>query len=180
MKRIIAVLAATTALSLVNPAFAASESAEGKTKVDYKSNGGYEATRSAEQTSADGTKHKSDATVDVDVDSKGKTSKTVKAESVTDAKGLGNKKADAAKTTYEDKDRGGYKQTTTRKHADANGTDTTYVTTTDVDVDSDGNVTTTAKTEKTVDPKGLMNKKTTAAKTKTVNGKVVEQTKDAD
>ena len=175
MKRMIAVLAATTALTLAAPVFAASESTDGSTKIDYKSNGGYEATRSAEQTSTSGTTTKSNADVDVDVDSKGRTSKTVKAESSTDPKGLGNKKDDLAKTTYEDKDRGGYKQTTTRKHKDAAGTNTTYTTTTDVDVDTDGNVTTTAKTEKTVDPKGLMNAKSTTTKTKTVNGKVVDQ-----
>lgn len=180
MKRILAVLAATTAMTLAAPSFAISESSDGKTKVDYKSNGGYEATRSAEQTSTDGTTTKSNADVDVDIDSKGKTSKTVKAETSTDPKGLGNKKADIAKTTYEDKDRGGYKQTTTRNHTDANGTSTTYVTTTDVDVDKDGNVTSTAKTEKTVDPKGLLNKKTTTSKTKAVNGKVVEEKKEAN
>ena len=176
MKQMLAVLAATTALTLAAPTFAASESTDGSSKVSYKSNGGYDASRSSEQTSTDGTTTKSKGDVDVDVDSNGKTTKTVKAMSSTDPKGLGNKKADIAKTTYEDKDRGGYKETTVRKHKDANGTNTTYTTTTDVDVDTDGNVTTTAKTEKTVDPKGLMNSKTTTTKTKSVNGKVVSNT----
>lgn len=69
---------------------------------------------------------------------------------------------------------------TTSKHKNAEGTDVTMVTTTDVDVDNSGNVTTTAKTEKTVDPKGLLNETTTTNETKTVNGKVVKQIKKVD
>ncbi len=180
MKRMLAVLAATTAMSLVSPAFAADESAQAKTKVDYKKNGGYESTRTTEQKSADGTARTSEANVDVDVDSSGKVDRTVKTESATDPKGLMNKRKDENKTTFEQKERGGYKQITTSKHTDANGTDVTLTTTTDVDVDKDGNVTATAKSEKATDPKGLLNKSTSTSKTKSVNGRVVEQKKEAN
>jgi len=50
------------------------------------------------------------------------------------------------------------------------GTNVYYKTVTDVDVDTSGNVKTTATTEKTTDPKGLWNKTTTTNTTETVNG----------
>lgn len=180
MKKSLAMLLATAAVGLAMPAFAADESAQVKSKVDYKKDGGYESSRTAEKTTANGTALKSESNVDVDVDSKGRVDKTVKVENSTDPKGLMNAKKDKAETHIEDKARGGYKQTTTRKSTDNNGTDVTYKTTTDVDVDSSGNVTTTATTEKTTDPKGLLNEKTTSTKTKTVNGKVVEEKNKAD
>ena len=177
MKNITAILVATAAMGLATSAYAADESAQAKSKVEYKKNGGYESTRSADHTTAGGTTHTSESNVSVDVDSQGRIDKEVKSESVTDPKGLMNKKKDTSETEIEEKARGGYKQTTTRKHTDAEGTNTTYKTVTDVDVDADGNVTSTATTEKTVDPKGLMNETTSKSKTKTVNGQVVEQTK---
>lgn len=180
MKNLLATLTATTILAAAGGAFAADETTQGESKVKYKDNGGYESTQSAEHTTAGGTTHSSDAKVDVDVDSKGRVDKTVKTDSVTDPKGLMNKKADTAKTEVEEKDRGGYKQTTTRKHTDAEGTNVTEKTSTDVDVDKNGNVTETDKTEKVTDPKGLMNKKKTVHKTKKVNGKVVEDKIDSN
>ena len=176
MKRTLAMLAASAAVGLAGASYAADESAQVKSKVEYKKDGGYTATRSAERTTPGGTTNSAESKVDVDVDSKGHVDKTVKSESTTDPKGLLNKKKDTSETNIEEKDRGGFKQTTTRKHTDAEGTNTTYKTVTDVDVDSNGNVTTKATTEKTVDPKGLMNSKTSSTKTKTVNGNVVEDT----
>lgn len=178
MKNSFALLAVTAAIGLAAsaPAYAADEKAAVKSSVDYKKDGGYEATRTSEQVSAGGTKTTSKAKVDVDVDSQGRIDKTEKAETTTDPKGLMNKKQDTSKTEIEEKDRGGYKQTTTTKHIDASGTNITYKTVTDVDVDADGNVTTTAKTEKTVDPKGLMNADKVSSTTKAVNGKVVSST----
>lgn len=180
MKNIFTLLAATTAISLAGSAYAADESAKVKSDMEYKKNGGYEASRSAERTNASGTKHKSEAKVDVDVDSDGKTDKTVKSESSSDPKGLWNKKTNTSKTEVEDKERGGYKATTKNEHADRDGTSHKTEKKTDVDVDSDGDVTTTTTTEKTSNPKGLMNETTTKTKTKSVNGRVVESTKDHD
>jgi len=175
MKNTFALLAVTAAIGLASSAYAADENAEVKSSVDYKKNGGYEATRSSEEKTAGGTTTTSKTTVDVDVDGSGKIDKEVKAETATDPKGLLNKKTDTSKTEIEEKARGGYKQVTTTKHKDADGTNVTYKTTTDVDVDNNGNVTTTAKTEKTVDPKGLMNADKTTTTTKSVNGEVVSK-----
>jgi len=177
MKNTFALLAATAAIGLAGGAYAADESANVKSKVDYKKDGGYTAERSSEQKTPGGTKTTSETKVDVDVDSQGRIDKEVKAETTTDPKGLLNKTKDVSKTDIEEKERGGYKQTTTTKHTNADGTNVTYKTVTDVDVDANGNVTTTAKTEKTVDPKGLMNAETTSSTTKSVNGQVVEQKK---
>jgi len=180
MKNVIAMLAATAAVGLATSAYAADETSQAKASVNYKDNGGYDSSRNAENTDANGTTTTSSEKVDVDVDSKGLVKKTVKTSDTTDPKGLMNKKTDNSKTVYEEKDNGGYKQTTTRTHKDANGTNVSYKTVTDVDVDKDGNVTTTAKTEKTVDPKGLFNKKTTSETTKTVNGQVVDEKKTSN
>ena len=175
MKNTFALLSATTMLTLSVSSFAADETIKNNSKIEAKKNGGYESTRSSEQVTSDGTTHSSESKVDVDVDSRGRVDKTVKTVSITDPKGLMNKKKDTAETEIEEKAYGGYKQTTTRKQTDADGTDITYKTVTDVDIDSSGNVTTTATTEKTVNPKGLMNESKTTTKTKTVNGRVIEQ-----
>ena len=180
MKKFRTLLALTAAMGLATAAHAADESAQVKSKVEYKKDGGYESSRTAESTSAAGTTHKSESNVDVDVDSAGRVEKTVSTEATTDPKGLMNKKDNMSETHIEEKARGGYKQTTTRKFTDADGTNVTYKTVTDVDVDNNGKVTSTATTEKTVDPKGLMNEKTTTSKTKMVNGKVVENSKKTD
>jgi hypothetical protein len=173
MKYTFTLLATTAMLSLASGAFAADESSQVKSKVDYKKDGGYESTRTTEQTTAAGTEKTSKTKVDVDVDANGNVDKTVKKETVNDPKGMMNKTEENSETRIEEKDNGGYKQTTTRKHKDANGTSTTYKTVTDVNVNAAGNVTSTATTEKTVDPKGLMNETTTKSKTKAVNGKTV-------
>ena len=178
MKNLLAILTTTAAVGLASSAYAADASAEHKSNVEMKKNGGYEATNSAERITSAGTKQEMKEKVDVDVDSKGMHKETAKSETVTDAKGLGNAKKDTSKATYEDKSNGGYKQTKTDKHTDANGANVKTTTTTDVDVDSDKNATAVVKTEKTVDPKGLMNKKTTTTKAKAVNGTVVEQKTD--
>ncbi len=180
MKNIYTLLAATTLMSLATTAYANDPAAKNKSSIDYKDNGGYEAERSSERTNASGTKQSSEYNVDVDVDDDGRVSRTIENVKTTDPKGLMNQKQESVKTQIKERDRGGYTQTTVSKHRDANGTDTTYVTTTDLEVDSKGNVTTVAKTEKTVDPKGLMNSTTTTTRTKTVNGKVVEQDKKID
>jgi hypothetical protein len=176
MKNTFAILAATAAVGMASSAYSAEESTKDKSSMEYKKNGGYDSKRTTEHTTEGGTTHSSETKVDVDIDSKGNVDKVIKTESATDPKGLMNKKDDTSETKIEEKSRGGYKQTTTRKHTDAEGTNTTYKTVTDVDVDGSGNVTSTATTEKTVDPKGLMNETTTKNKTKAVNGRVVEKT----
>ncbi len=174
MKNLIAFLSATTVLTMATAAFAADETAADNSKVRYKDNGGYESTQSSDHTTPGGTSETSKTEVDVDVNSKGQVSKTVESKTTTDAKGLLNARTDKAKTELDEKDRGGYKQTSTRSHTDHDGTNVSEKATTDVDVDKTGNVTETTKTSKTVDPKGLMNKHTTTTKAKVVNGAVVE------
>lgn len=176
MYKILGILATTAAMGFAVSTYAADESGDAKSTMELKKNGGYEAKSSSDYVDQDGTAHSSKESVDVDVNSKGLAQKTVKAQEVTDPKGLMNKVKDTAETTIDEKPRGGYKQTTTRKHTDANGTNITYKTTTNVDVDKDGNITTTSTTEKTVDPKGLMNETVSKTKTRTVNGNVVEDT----
>ena len=140
-----------------------------------KKNGGYEASAYTQSTDDAGTTTTTERDVNVNVDSQGNIDKTVKAESSTDPKGLMNEKTNTAKTEIEDKLRGGYKQTTISKHTDAAGTDVTIKNITDVSVDRQGNVTMVVKSEKTIDPKGLFNEKTTTSMVKTVNGKIVDQ-----
>jgi hypothetical protein len=175
MKNALAILSATTVLTLAASAFA-DDIVKGESKMEYKDNGGYESTQSSERVTGTGTKHVTESNVDVDVDSKGRVSKTVETEKTTDPKGLLNTKKDNATTEIEEKARGGYKQTTTRAHTDREGTDIVNKSTTNVDVDAKGNVTEVVKTEKVVDPKGLLNKSKAVSKTKTVNGRVVEDT----
>ena len=178
MKNTLACLTATTILAMTGAAFAADEMTKGETNVKYKDNGGYESTQKSKQKNADGTTTQTEANVDVDVDSDGNVSKTVKTENSTDAEGLGNAKSNSTKTEVEEKSHGGYKESSTVKKKDADGTNVTTQKTVDVDVDAKGNVTETVKTEKVVDPEGLMNKEKSVSKTKTVNGRVVEKKTD--
>lgn len=178
MKKTLAMLMASSAIALASSAYAADESAQVKSNVEYKKDGGYSSTRSAEKTNASGTHVTSESDVDVDVDSKGRVDKKMKVESKTDPKGLMNAKGTTKESSIEEKERGGYKQKETRKSTDKEGADTTNKAVTDVSVDKDGTVNTTTTTEKTVDPKGLMNSKTTTEKVKSVNGNVIEHKKD--
>ncbi len=178
MKQTFAYLCTTTFLAFVAAGFAANAATE--SKVEYKENGGYESTKSSEHKAPDGTTHTTESNVDVDVDKNGRVSKLIETESSTDPKGLLNEKKDIAKTEREEKPRGGYKETVTRQHRDADGTDITARTTTDVNVDKQGNVTQIVRVEKIVNPTGLMNETKTVNVTKTVNGKLVEQKTDVN
>ncbi len=178
MKNTFTLLAATAAVTLASASFAAEEKAN--TEVEYKNNGGYEATRNAQTTTPGGTTVSSQSKVDVDVDSKGNVTRSVSTQNATDPKGMLNKQADNGKTVFEEKANGGYKQTTERSHTDQQGTDITLKTVTDVDVDKKGNVITTAKTEKTVDPSGLFNSRTETSTSRSVNGVVVDQKKKVE
>lgn len=169
-------LAATAAISLTSAAFAADPSAEMKSNTTYKKNGGYETKASSDQVTASGTAKSAETSVDVDVDSKGNVDKSVKMTATNDPKGLMNAKKDQSQTQIEEKTNGGYKQTTVRKHTEANGTNVYYKTVTDVDVDANGNVSSTTTSEKVTDPKGLWNETKTQSKTKSYNGKVVKKT----
>lgn len=174
----ISLLAATAAVALASASFAAEEKAN--SRVEYKNNGGYEATRSVENTGTNGTTVSSQSKVDVDVDSKGNVTRSVSTKNTTDPKGMLNTQADNGKTVFEEKSNGGYKQTTERAHTDQQGTDIKLTTVTDVDIDKKGNVITTAKTEKTVDPSGLFNSRTETSTSRSVNGVVVEQKKKVE
>jgi hypothetical protein len=104
----------------------------------------------------------------------------------------------ADKTTYESKtsvesdSKGNYNKENKTQSTNASGT-TTEKEKVEVDVHSNGDVDNTVKTEKTIDPKGLMNKRTTKTvdtqdvkhdgstentHKKVVNGKTVESVKE--
>ncbi len=174
MKKSLALLATITAFSLIHSAYAADPSADTQTSMQQKANGGYEANTTSEQTGADGAKITNDKKVDLSVDSNGKTTKTIKKNS-TASKGALHKSADKSVSEYKDKDNGGFKKTKTVTHTNTDGTNVKEKSTADVDVDSKGNVTSTEKSEKTVDPQGLMNATTTTSTTKSVNGTVTNQ-----
>lgn len=178
MKKTLASLMFTASLALAGGALAADES-HAKADVEHKDNGGYTATRSEKATVGNVDKTLK-TEVDVDVDSDGKKSRTVTSKSTNDPSGLMNKSSKEGETTIEEKANGGYKQTTVREGVDSKGTSVYYKTVTDVEIDGKGNVTTTATTDKTTDPKGLFNKTSTSTKVKTVNGKVVENSTDHD
>ena len=99
-----------------------------------------------------------------------------------------------SKVKIEKKDDGSYKETSKTSNTDAAGTTMSAERKVDVDVDSDGTMDKTVKTQVVTDPKGLMNKETEKTKDteklkadgtvetthkKTVNGKKVEDTKDS-
>lgn len=167
MKNPLLALSTAMVLALSAGAYAADE------KTDA-----YESSTSTERTTTGGTVHSYEKDVDVDVNDKGRLIKSTTTEKKVDPEGLLNTMKDTSTTEYEEKARGGYKQTTTTKHVDPEGANVTIKTITNVDVDANGKITTTAQSEKVVDPEGLMNSTTTTSKTKTVDGVVVEQKKE--
>lgn len=171
-----AIVAALTALSVSSAALAADESAEVKSKIDYKKNGGYESTITSEKKGPDGTVMKSTTDVDVSVDSKGRVSEEIDSKSTMDPEGLGNKKESITKVESKEKAGGGYEETKIQKNTDAAGTNVTTKVEKEVEHKRDGTVVETTEVKKTVDPKGLMNKETTTIKTKKVDGVVTERT----
>jgi hypothetical protein len=84
------------------------------------------------------------------------------------------------KVKFEAQDNGGVEKMEVSHETNADGTNIKSETDTDVDVDSDGNVDATVKTEKVVDPEGLMNKTKVKTETKMRNGIVIEQHKERD
>ncbi len=174
MKKPLALLVAVTALSLIHTAHAADASADSQTNVQQKANGGYETTTTDEQNGADGSKTTNDKKVDLTVGSDGKTTKTIKKQSTT-SKGALHKSTDKSTSEYKDKDNGGFKKTKTVTHTNTDGTNVKEKASTNVNVDSKGNVISTEKSEKTTDPQGLMNSTTTTSTTKSVNGAIVDQ-----
>jgi hypothetical protein len=108
-------------------------------------------------------------------DSNGYVTEDQNMENVTDPPGLGNKQKSSQQVTTEEKPNGGYQKTIKTNETNAKGTNVSTTDETDVKVDENGNVTTTKTDEKTVDPKGLMNKQVTKKKVKMLNGKVVEE-----
>jgi len=183
MKKLSALMITAAFVGFASAGYAADDSTTTQGSVDYKKNGGYDASRSSEQTLPDGSKKTSETTINKDVDSNGLATKKVTTETkVTPpgtVNGLLNQKKDVSTSEVKEKDRGGSDRTDTQKHTDPNGTNVTVKTSVNKDVDKNGNVTETVKSQQTVDPQGLMNAKTTETKTKTVNGAVVEESKQA-
>ena len=110
---------------------------------------------------------------------------------------LGGAAMAAEKTSYESKtnverdSKGNYNEERKTEKTNAAGTTTTTKEKVEVDVHADGDVDNTVKSEKTVDPRGLMNKRSTqttdtqdvkndgtskSTHKKTVDGKTVEST----
>lgn len=173
-------LFATAALAVLafaaQPAFANTVEHKGpETKTEYKDNGGYTTTTTEAKKNADGTTIKGEAKVDVDVDDDGDVTKKVKNEKITDPKGILNEKAKTSETTIEQKDRG-YVRETRSSNSNAAGTSTLTKEQRDVKVDAQGNVIETTKTDKVVDPKGLLNRESTTVEEKRVNGQTIEST----
>ena len=71
-----------------------------------------------------------------------------------------DKESFESKTKIEKDSNGNYDEKSKTEKTDTAGTTTTSQKKVDVDVDSKGNVDKTVKTKESVDPKGLMNKKT--------------------
>lgn len=177
MKTLLALLSTTAVIGFASAGYANDGNA---VKTDYEStgNGGYKASSSAERTNASGTRVTSDKSVKVDVDDDGTISKTTKAETKADAKGLFNTKKGVTEVeTKKDAD-GNYKRSTTVKDIDDKGTNTSSETKTDVNVKDNGDVETNTTVEKKIDPKGLFNSKTEESHIKMINGKVVEKKVD--
>jgi hypothetical protein len=176
MKIRIATFTATAVFALLTALHANAQSSDTQNKIEYKKDGGYQTTTSSKSTTPDGTAKSSETDVDVSVDSKGYVTKDETVKDVTDPKGLRNKKKIIERLTTKEKPNGGYEKTTKSTETDAQGTDVSSETKTNVEVNPDtGDVTTTSTAEKTVDPKGLMNKQVMKKKVKTINGKVVEE-----
>ncbi len=181
MKNIFTLLATTAAIGLMAPAaFAADVSSDNNVKFEAKDNGGYESESTSKSVTAGGTVKTTDKSVDLDINSDGKASKTVKTKTVSDPDGLMNRSEKDVKVEIEDKANGGVEKKEVSDQTNADGTNVRSETKTDVDVDSDGNVNSTVKTEKVVDPEGLMNKTKVKTETKMRNGVVIEQHKERD
>lgn len=179
MKKELLYILSIIALGLNDSAFSAD--ASGEEKFQYKDNGGYEDTQHTEKTTADGTSRTADSKINVDVSSKGLATQTVKTKTVDDPPGVMNRKTDTTTTQTTQKARGGYQEQISHKHTDAAGTNINEKASTDVDVDKSGNVTENTKAERTVNPKGIFNKKTTiATQLKAVNGQVVEKKEESN
>jgi len=176
-KTILSALVVTTALTITAQAEVVSKN---ESYIKEKPNGGYETKVITEKQTPAGTTKTYEKTVNVNVRSNGNVSKVSEIKSVTDPKGILNKQSNDSRSRYVEKENGGYEQVTTSKHTNSDGADVTLVTTTLVDVDADGNVKTTAKTERTIDPKGLLNKKTSTSEVKIINGEIVQSISKAD
>ncbi len=161
----------------INNAFAAEKE---KAEIQYMKNGGYKAVVKEEDVTPAGTLEKTVTGTVIDVENNGTETRQYYKNQVRDPKGMMNKKTDNSLVRFVEKPRGGYRQITERKINNAAGNDVTYVTVTDVDVDIKGNVTTTAKTTKTVNPKGLMNEKSVTTESKSLNNEVIYNRKKTD
>ncbi|MBA4274853.1 MAG: hypothetical protein C0436_04285 [Alphaproteobacteria bacterium] len=95
MKTITTTLLASAAMAIAAPAFAEDKMVSSDAKMEMKSNGGYTKEATAEKVTTDGTQ-RSEAKVDVTVDSDGDKEKVTTTKEVVDPKGLFNK--DTVKT----------------------------------------------------------------------------------
>jgi hypothetical protein len=177
MKNFFALLAVTTAMGLVQPAYAIDANA--KVKYESKANGGYES-KSSSETNANGVATTRDKHIDVDVDADGTTTKNIVSETVNDAKGLLNKQKVTTEVETKKDAAGNYVRKVNAVKKDAAGSNIGSTTKTDVNVDANGNVETETKVEKTIDPKGLFNTTEETATIKLRNGKVIEKTVEKD
>jgi len=178
MKFRIATFTATALFALFTAIGANAQSSNTQNTVEYNKDGGYNAKTSSETKTPEGTNKLTEDEVKVKVDAEGFVKKTETVTQTTDPKGLGNKSENKSEVTEQEKANGGFSKTVKSKSTDSSGTTTIVDESENTVVDENGNVTATSSAKKTVDPKGLLNKKTVVdikKKKKIVNGVVVEE-----
>lgn len=182
MKRTLFTTAAVAALALTAataPALANVPTTDQKVESnsERRDNGGYATTSSKTKTDAAGTTVKSETKAELDVNDDGTSTKTTKQEHITDPKGTLNERAQTTETKVKRND-DGYSTETRTSNSNAAGTSTLTKQQREVKRDAQGNVIETTKTDKVVDPKGLMNREATSTEQKRINGELVENNTD--
>ena len=146
--------------------------------VDYKKNGGYEASAETEATTAAGAAVTNKEKSDVDVEDDGRLSREDSSSTKVDPKGVYNGATHDHKTSYKEKRDGGYEASGTDEVTRDRGTNTKVDTDVDVSVDEHGNVVRKVTTTKDVDPSGVLNSTSTKTQKKYVNGKLIRTEKE--
>ena len=178
-------LASTAIIALSSPAFSADkETYQSITKIEKDNTGNFSEKSNSSKTHMDGTLNSFEKNVNIVVDDKGNTDKTVTTEAITDPKGLGNKQITATKDTETNKNgeisasheatvngksvksdssfekdaNGNYERKDNITRTDASGTTRSSEKSVRMEVDANGNSKKTTVSEKSTDPRGLGNK----------------------
>ncbi len=177
----------TAIIALSSASFAADkETYESNTTITRHENGHFSEKNKSSKIHMDGTLNSFEKDLIITKDSQGNIEKTITTESISDAKGVGNKHVIKTKDTEKNKNgvlisssheasvdgqsvdsdnrsfakdaNGNYERKDTIVRTDANGTTRRTATDVRVNVDANGEATKTTITEKSVDPMGLGNK----------------------